>query len=302
VGSVVVFVVRLLFQQSDIWQRINRFAQAWNQYDSPLYNGADNIWFEFDMDDIDLEQPFPSFFYGPHNINSREDLHQINRTALEALLQDQLDPAVHRQLSRCVDQLPEHAALFQIGTMLSRNTSALRLCINEIGISDISTILSDLNWGGPIHTLEQLLVHLDSLVDQITLDIDLGTAIHPKVGLECYITADEDKVEKWLRLLQLLEDADLCVPEKREALLEYPGGIHRFTTKKEWPAHWLEISKIEKNKNLSIYLRDLHHIKISYTPNQPLQAKAYLSVGHAWLPTKEIIEARQKAQASTMAP
>ncbi len=285
------------FAEEEVWQRINRFAQAWNSPGSPLYYQANKIWFEFDMDEIDIEKPVPSFFFGPQNINSREDVKNVCSAAFEPLLGNKLDIAIQKSLWHCIDTLPEHARIFQVGTMLSRNTTAIRICINKTKPADILSILQNLDWSGELEELKSLLNSLVDVVDFISLAIDLGSKAGSKIGLECYINDDETASDKWIRFMALLVEWNLCQPAKEKGLLSFGGGVHRFMTDKIWPEHWLTASRQIKNRQLSAYLRNPHHIKITYRPQQPLEAKAYLGVKHLWVHTKVLIDAQRQAQA-----
>lgn len=283
----------------DVWKRVRRFAELWNDPDSILYHQADKLWFEFDMEDIQLEAPIPSFFFGPQNINTQSDLKQVCQTALGPLLNGGLAEGIWQNLTNCIDRLPQGARIFQVGTMLSRDTPAIRLCINKMRPDQIPYFLKELNWSGSEEQLNQFLLHLGILVDHVSLNIDVGTSVLPKIGLECYIDQNEMATTKWLRLLNTLEDTGLCVAEKKEAMKVYAGGVHRFMTNKVWPEHLLATSRSLRNSQLSLYARNINHVKVAFGPEQEPVAKAYLSVKHMWIPTQQIVEKQRELTTST---
>lgn len=55
-----------------VWQ-VNNFSQQWNNPDSFLYEGVNNIWLEFDIDESLNSIPIPSCFFGPQLIYSNSD-------------------------------------------------------------------------------------------------------------------------------------------------------------------------------------------------------------------------------------
>jgi len=276
--------------ENEVWRRIVNFSKHWDMVESPLYS-ADNIWMELDMDDIDLDKPIPSFFFGFNDNKKWEELKQICEIAFNELLGKAIDKQIFKNLIHCFKLLPAHARVFQIGLMLSRNTEGIRLCIQNLRPVEIPTFLMKLGWPGNPEELNLLLEQLEGNVDHINLDIDIGMEILPKVGLECYIDPDQKANDKWKDFLDLLTEGGLCKPEKREALKTYFGVTNRFMCNKIWPEHWLVASASLKNKQLSTYVRFPNHIKLSFEPNKPLEAKIYLGTKHAWIPTKQLVEA-----------
>jgi hypothetical protein len=76
---------------------------------------------------------------------------------------------------------------------------------------------------------------------------------------------------------------ELCTLEKANALLNWPGYLEEKCNQELWPSNFAKASAFVSPSLKSTIVRLLHHIKIVYQPNQPLQAKAYLWFSHRWL-------------------
>ncbi len=120
-----------------MWQQINNFSQQWNNCDSPLYKGVNNIWLEFDIDEslasIPVPScffgpqpiasiPVPSCFFGPQPIYSNSDARWTIDRALKLLQNKAVPQATAAQILNCFELLPENAYVFQIGVMLARKS------------------------------------------------------------------------------------------------------------------------------------------------------------------------------------
>ena len=60
-------------------------------------------------------------------------------------------------------------------------------------------------------------------MDRVDLDLDVGSAILPKIGLECYLDQLPGFEPRWQLFLDELVKDGVCIPEKRDALLSYEG-------------------------------------------------------------------------------
>ena len=286
------------WQAHPIWQRILAFCQNWTTPDSPLHNQIHNIWLEFDInhesphpglseastDDI----PAPSCFLGPKGCNqaTAQNFKNSNVAAALRILQDQpLSSAVENNLRRCLAQLPAGASVFQVGVMLARPTEAIRLCIWDILPAQIPAYLASLDWPGTGDDLAALISTLSRFVDVITLDLDVGPTILPKIGLECYFNTYRQPAcePRWPLFLAYLVETGLCCPAKRDGLLAYPGWAQPDSHQAGWPDH-LTPSPLLAGCYQTGFIKGVHHLKITYQPEQPWQAKAYLYVGQMWLP------------------
>lgn len=274
------------------WQRVQAFCQTWADPNSSLYNKVENTWLEFDIEENQPAIPLPSFFFGTYNaIQAKMPPHQhqwVTGNALKCLFNNTLSIDIQRQLLTCFNALPNEAYVFQVGTMLARNTDAIRICIRNIAPEQVVPYLIDVGWSGSAEELNTIVERLAGVVDRVDLDIDVGASVYPKVGLECYLGLQPQYEPRWAHLLNGLVEKGLCVPEKQKALLAYPGYNHERINTEVWPKQLLKMSALMGPRYLSMLIRSIHHIKIVYQPNTPLQAKAYVAITHHFLDTAAV--------------
>jgi hypothetical protein len=286
------------WQTHSIWQRIHAFCQNWADPVSTLHGQINNIWLEFDINnkppssgEAELsgdEIPAPNYFFGPKDCNQATTQNLKNSSVVAALqlLQNRaLPPPVEDNLRRCLAQLTSEASVFQIGVMLARPTEAIRLCIWDMPPAQIPTYLAHLDWPGSTDNLVALISTLSGFVDVIMLDLDVGPAVLPKIGLECYFNTYRQPVRepRWSRFLAHLVETGLCCSAKRDGLFAYPGWVQPDSRQANWPNH-LVPSPLLAGCYQTVFIKGVHHIKIVYQPEQLWLAKAYLYVGQMWLP------------------
>ena len=274
------------------WQRVKAFSETWADPNSSLYNKVENTWLEFDIAENQPAIPLPSFFFGTYSaIQAKMPPHQhqwVTGGALKILLNNTLPIDTQRQLLTCFNALPDGAYVFQVGTMLARETDAVRICIRGIAPEQVVPYLLEVGWSGSAEELKELVERLSGLVDRVDLDLDVGATVYPKIGLECYLNMQPKFEPRWARFLNGLVEKGLCVPEKQKALLAYPGYNHERMNTDVWPKQLLTMSTLLGAHYLSMIIRSIHHIKIVYQPEAPLQAKAYLAVTHSFLDTASL--------------
>ena len=284
-----------LFSASSVWKKIHNFSAYWANPESTLYNNVDNIWLEFDTDKHLLEVPEPSLFFGCKNIIGKKKFasNQNNITeskwvadeALGLLLNSCLQKEVKQQLSSCFQSLPFNAEVFQIGVMLPRESEskAIRLCIEDIANNQILEYLVNIGWSDSSNQLSYLLSELSSIVDVIRLNLAIEDEIFPKIGLECYLHKQPINSPKWKLFQDYLIKNNLCTLEKANAIFNWSGCSVEKNNQQLQQDNFAKASAFDSPNFKSVIARLLHHIKIVYQPNQPLQAKAYLWFGHRWL-------------------
>jgi Rps23 Pro-64 3,4-dihydroxylase Tpa1-like proline 4-hydroxylase len=287
-----------LFQQP-IWAQIREFAACWHNTLSPLHQKVSNIWLEFDVDKPSTHSPIPSCFFGS-NVIYADPLADpyphtwITRTAIRLLQGASLSPVLEQQVFRSVDALPLGAYVFQVGLMLARGAGQVRLCIRGISTRQIIEYLDTLGWSGCGESLQNQLWELSHYADRIDLDLDIGeTGIAPKIGLECYLNFQPKLQPKWSAFLQYLVTHGLCLPEKQEALLAYPGFVREKTHRDQFPAHLLNLSNFLGNHHEVVFMRGLHHIKVVYQADRAIEAKAYGWVSHRLLNKQSFFQVQQ---------
>lgn len=267
------------------WRQVHNFATHWANPSSQLYANVDNIWLEFDVDGTYAQNPLPSVFFGLHT-RSGPDAEQlaptcvdditITRTALNLLTGSEVSPAILERLSGCFEMLPAGAQIGFIGAMLARNTPLVRCIVRGMLLEEIVEYLSSIGWEGPVDDFKNAFAPICDLMDFFWLNIDVGETIGPKIGLECYCYSRPDDETKWHRFLDYLVQNGLCTEQKRRALLQYPGISHINASDDLWPESLRLASQLFGPIGFTMLERELHHVKVVYLPQEPLEAKAYL--------------------------
>lgn len=241
------------------WQRIQRFAQEWVSPTTRLCRKVQDLWLEFDVAGTPAVLPIPSAFFGSKAIGagSPSSAHRwISEDAVRLLTGQPLPPPVQQRLLACIAALPPQATIFQMGAMLSRQPTFVRLCINRMDGATMHRYLQQIGWPGDYSAFLSLASELATFVDNLSLNLDLiDSALGPRIGLECGLDDQEDGAT-WARFLDYLVADQLCLPAKRDGLLAY-------------------LAPPQEGNGIR---RGLHHIKVVMAPNRPLEAKAYLSV------------------------
>jgi hypothetical protein len=276
-----------------IWRRVAAFASRWADASSLLYNTADNVWLEFDVEGPAPDVPVPSLFFGPRTDGRdggaalRPDVEGYRATIVEALrpLSGGEPPAgMLETMSGCLRALAPDDLVFQVGLMMSRGAEAVRLCIRPGSVERITEYLAEVGWTGSGEDLRAILEPVERLVDYVCLDIDVGDTVHPKIGLECYIRGPgQARIRaRWEAFSGFLLESGLCTPDKREALLAYPGYIDENAEGVSWPVPLRRASLLLGGRSLSMFVRSIHHVKIVCQQDRPTEAKAYLAANHHW--------------------
>jgi hypothetical protein len=242
-----------------------------------------DIWLEFDLSGA--APMIPNIFLRPIYGSGATEEFMTRAGRLGLLLAGEpLPGAVLRCLRHCVAALPPRACVFQLGVMRARPFSGMRLCINEISLDAILRYLETIGYPGSIQPVAELIIRLQPAIFDMTLGLDLGPEVQPKLGLECYFGphAKKRKRADAAALLQTLVLTNNCVPAKAEALLAFPGTIRVSGEDRRWPVGMQRAASLLDRHRVSFFERSIHHIKVVYQPGQSLQAKVYLAVRHRW--------------------
>lgn len=277
-----------------VWNCIRNFCLHWHEPNSLLSENVALIWLEFDVDGQLPEVPVPSFFFrlkhfrSDHCSTRASDItdaqQQTTETALSLLFGGSISPQIKQNLAICLDSLPVGAQFLYIGAMLSRQLEAVR--VNVIGISEekLLAYLTKIGWKYSVSELKEIIQILSGFVDTIVLNFDVGNILFPKIGIECEFLKKNPRIEpRWQLFLDYLVERGLCTPEKRDALLNWPGYSHEKSHPELWPSNLSKVSSFLGARGSSVFFRRLNHIKIVYQPGRSLEAKGYLSFGHAWI-------------------
>jgi hypothetical protein len=273
-----------LFGKNPAWQHVIKFSSAWINPDSMLYEKVLGIWFEFDAKDLVTDSPVPNIFIHPVPIqpsltNGCADYQWLLHTALPLLKGECLPKTTEQKISDSIEKLPGEATLFQVGIMLARSNSLVRLVIKRIQPDQILPYLTSIGWSDDTNGLSSLIRELKKYVTRMVLHISVGEDIDTKIGLECSFAPDLYHQEhRWLDFFTYLKKKELCLPEKKTAVFRFPGIDQEDMTEDFNFQSYMTAAKIPDNHFSSALVRYISHVKISYEPHYPLDVKVYSGV------------------------
>jgi hypothetical protein len=282
-------IIRSGLSDIPVWFRIQEFCTQWQMQSSSIYDAVDGIGFEMDADTCCRQPRLPSFFLRLKKDGLSADEKQ---SALEEGLQillGKLGPFPWQNvLHRCFTF--GKARLIYIGVMLARNADVLRVEFIPQSTESIIPLLKHIGWSGDESKLEFLIGQLSGFRAYINLlHVDIASAALPKIGLSCICRAGPDRKPDWSSLLDRLVEAGLCLPHKRDGVLDWDGFADPTSSNVPWPDNIIAQSLLKPN-HLSIFERDISHIKVVYQPGMPLETKAYLRFGHRWIKPEECLK------------
>jgi hypothetical protein len=272
-----------------LWSRIHRFAREWASPQSPLHDRIGGIWLEFDVCGPPARVPLPNVFLDPSvdaSLNGDGSIrpgwaagvHQmLVGTALPLLLGHPVPRETDRKLLECLTMLPSGGFPYSVGMMLTRPTRGIRLCALGISPTDAPEYLRRVGWTSSIREVEAIIAKFGALADLMLVDLDVDESIGPAIGLEFACRQKDGSVDQRLPLLaDLLMESGLCLPDKRRAVVAWPGVAPYVAALGAWPDS-LALPSFANLAIRGILDRMVTHIKLTYHPDRPLQAKAYLS-------------------------
>lgn len=270
------------FLNNSEWQNIYRFTKEWSNSESILFSKVHGLWLEFDSNEFLNDIPVPSVFFHPASI-SADKLDRIEdkwftRIAIPLLTGKKISSKIENNIFRCIENLPPGAALFQIGAMLSRSSDSVRLVFKRIQPNDIIPYLKSIGYKNDTTALEETLNEMKEFVTRMVLHIRVGEEVDPVVGIEGSFYPDRYHEETgWTKFLDYLKNKDLCNPEKYSALISYPG-IETSENEYNTDMDFIPSIKISDESKIKTLIRYISHIKITYSPDHKLEAKAYSGV------------------------
>jgi hypothetical protein len=267
------------------WQQIQSFCQDWTTVNSLPSETVEDIWLEFDIDKATDNFTVACWFF-----SLRGEVFQAKDTAalskftqvISWLQNHQMDDRQKALALDCINALPDGAGISQVGAMRSRQGQPLRLNVSGLSAQTIPAYLAQIQAQKVTADIAQILNSLSHLSDRLVLCFDIEQEIGSRIGLECYLDKQPKKEPRWTEFLDLLVTMKCCTPQKRDALLKWPGLIQKKDSPELWPVNIRELDSWINPNNISVFWRTINHIKIVYHPHRPVEAKAYLAFGHRW--------------------
>ncbi len=272
---------------SEVWHRIGQFCEQWMKPTTQLHRSVICVWLEFDHQNRPSAIPAPSVFLSfKHALQqgrTPEEMLVIIESSLNLLAGIRIAGPLEANLRRCIEAIPSGAAVGDLGVMLSRRTDAVRLNVANITPGEINPYLDRIGWTGAITSGETAIACLKDFTDRVSLCLDVGSRIYPGFGLEGFLYSQPEKEPRWMSILDDLVDRGLCAPDKREALLTWPGFTDPTKCEFPWPGNLIIQSLLRKPDRFIAISRQLSHVKIVCTPAHPPKAKGYFGFTYQWL-------------------
>ena len=262
---------------SGAWERLRRFADAWSDRDTLVAQAIPAVSLEFDVHDRDgADGAAPSIFvsmrFGPRGA-ARARMRSVDQygAVVDAVLVALgLDAGAAREtLVRSVPVVLPRVSFLQFGVWLARPVDTFRICAPGLPLRDIPAVVRALGWSGPADAYASRWRDLLEFGDRGTLHLDIGRGIGPRLGIEVIFG---ERSASWrrhdpedTRVLDYLVEKDMCLPEKRDAVLSWVGAFR--------------IGRPHDEAGAALFLRTVSHVKLVFDPEQPPQAKAYLAFG-----------------------
>jgi hypothetical protein len=268
------------FLTAPAWQFLQEFYQNWASPNSSLSQKIEHIGLEFDVNERLPQVPIPCIFLA---FNRETAIDAERLVKMIEFLQHSMSPLLESNLQLCADSLPAGAFISHLGAMLSRSVNAVRVNVKGISPDRLSDYLMQIGWSDPTNTFSTLTSTISKLVDSILLSFDVGDTVLPRIGLECFLNRQPYENPQWDFLLDYLIAEELCTPEKKNALLNWPGYSHRGSSPDLWPSNISFGDRFLGSRAISLFSRWISHIKVVYRSGNFLEAKAYLGFAHSWV-------------------
>ncbi|MBN1860783.1 MAG: hypothetical protein JW840_04895, partial [Candidatus Thermoplasmatota archaeon] len=128
--------------------------------------------------------------------------------------------------------------------------------------------------------LQTLVRDIQMKAERFVLSFDVtADGIGPRIGLECSFEENRYHEEtRWEPLFDYLVEQGMCLPEKRDALLRYPGVEHPDDFSGGVMKPLVSVSQHLDDIFSGSLVRYISHVKVVYIPGRPIEAKAYPAV------------------------
>jgi len=269
--------------QRPAWRALVELCREWRQPGGALHAGVMDVFLEYDLDEAAPQVPDPCVFVDFHR--EVRDSRALALRGLDLLLGQRMDAGVRRRLEACYEAVPEGAGVYSVGVMFPRDSSNIRLCLSGASLPQWLSYLERIGYPAPLSEIPAALEALLPLADRISLDIDVGSTVGPKVGFELGIDSPLGPSQaRWALLLERLVEGGFALPGKVEAAQSWMGYMaQRQHPREAWPEGLRDAAQALNGRGLSLFLRRLSHLKLVHQPGQPLEAKLYLETIHRWL-------------------
>lgn len=263
------------------WTHLHDFLTAWSRPSSPLHSCIPEIWLEYDNDKDSPALLPPSIFFAlSHQAQAFPETYTKLIAPLLARLLGSNWSLCKDNLYRCFAYCPPGAFVSHIGIMLSKNTRVLRVNIKHLAQDALIPYLQRLGRQRETDRLKALLTELSAFFSAITICLDVGPTLHPRIGFECMILGQPPDRSRWRDFLDHSIARGLCRPQEKEALSDWPGQTCPTNAGTPWPDRLIAASLLQPKTHFTVINRRMNHLKVVWHPHHPLLIKAYLLWTH----------------------
>ena len=243
----------------------------------PLAEAADHFWLEFDSGSRGGTEA--NVFFSP----AADRVGECVSVVVAALTARPLDKGLALALDRYAAAVAP-GRIFQVGVMLARPETGLRLCTSRLGPTQLRRALRAFEWPGDPEILMAAYLPVRHGFPEVSVAVDLGPrGIGRRVGLELplYVAGSAAQRRAWTSALESLEVAGYCTAEERHALLAWIG--RSLPGDGPWPRSLKGVGVVVGWAQ-PCFVRALHHVKLIVDDDRFVGAKAYFGLVQGWAP------------------
>ncbi len=261
---------------------VRAFLIDWADDTDGLAGAIEQVFLEWDVTDAPGAVTTPAVFL-PVDLRRDPASARPSRRAWALDLIDRLQPdgtGRHAVEALC-NALPLNGSISHVGVMSGRAVG-VRINLRAIQRETLGAVLQAIGWPGEITPAVTWFDRLVAASDRVTVTLDLGRTMLPRIGFEVFLDAAPEQEPRWEQLLDMLVDAGLCAPDKRAALLKVSRTLRPEAPGQAWPAQWLLAAAASEPTLLPWFEVQLSHVKLTLGLQGAAEAKAYVSAQHHW--------------------
>ncbi len=265
------------------WKPLRCLAERWATAGDPVHADVAELWLELDIAP-GVSGPTPSVFAVLKESNG-ERTPRGAQAVVETLVGPEQAASPKDLVRRLQRDCPALGRVTHVGVMLGRPVPSFRVHVRPVQLRGFGEYLRSFGWsdeGAAVETARMLLNHGDLLI--LCLE-PVGDRIE-RVGLECFFAQKRGVSPRWRSLLNDLVALRMCAPEKAEALLQWPGTVTPFGAEAPWPETLIVQGLTSPPDVLSVFERQLSHVKVTCASDEDTSAKAYFGYVPRWAPAK----------------
>jgi len=261
------------------WHRLHNLSKEWSKADSSLQHLLEVLCLEFDFDSLVKNDFIPSTFLGIEskpNFQNKNQLFErldVFNLGIQILSGEETNPKFFSYMKYLSERIENKLFIFQVGLMLSRRNTPIRICIKQLLLKDIIVLINEICFNTDlaseaINTINTYGKFFDHFV--LALDILEDTIL--KIGIECYFNnkTQPSKEPRWELVLSALCENGYCNELTKKLILNFPKKNVRD----------IKLFFHSPIGNPEFYAQGLHHLKLSIPANKAAFAKIYFWAGY----------------------